>query len=81
MTSKEAELFYGLVDERLSKGSIIITSNRPTEDWQGIFPDPVIGGAILDRLASDSHKLTIKVAKSFRKEGMKKNDLQINQKD
>lgn len=78
MTSKEAELFYGLVDERLSKGSMIITSNRPAEDWHGIFPDPVIGGAILDRLASDSFKIIIKNAKSFRKEGKKKGDLQIS---
>jgi len=69
--AKESELLYELSDERLGKRSTIVTSNRPVEDWYGIFPDPVIGGAILDRLASGSIKLIIERARSFRKEGKK----------
>lgn len=72
MTPKEAELFYSLVDERLGKGSMIFTSNRPPEDWMGLFPDPVIGGAILDRIISDAHKIITTKGKSFRKSGAKK---------
>ena len=49
--TREAETLYAICDERLGTGSIILTSNRPTEDWYGVFPDPVIGGAILYRLA------------------------------
>lgn len=67
MTSREAELFYSLVDERLGKGSMIFTSNRPPEDWMGLFPDPVIGGAILDRIVSDAHKMISTEGKSYRK--------------
>lgn len=67
MTPKEAELFYSLVDERLGKGSMIFTSNRPPEDWMGLFPDPVIGGAILDRIVSDAHKIISTEGKSYRK--------------
>lgn len=67
MNQKEAELFYSLVDERLGKGSMIFTSNRPPEDWMGLFPDPVIGGAILDRIVSDSHKIVSTKGKSYRK--------------
>jgi DNA replication protein DnaC len=65
--TREAELFYELADERLGKSSTVITSNRPPQDWYGVFPDPVIGGAILDRLVSGAVKLIIDRAKSFRK--------------
>jgi len=67
--AKESELLYELSDERLGKATTIITSNRPVDDWYGIFPDPVIGGAILDRLASGAIKLIVERARSFRKEG------------
>ena len=69
--TNEAELLYAICDERLGTGSIILTSNRPVEDWYGVFPDPVIGGAILDRLASAAIKLIIEKGRSYRKEGPK----------
>lgn len=68
-SQKEAELLYAISDERLSEGSIIVTSNRPPEDWYAIFPDPVIGGAIMDRLVSGAIKLIVTSGRSFRKEG------------
>jgi len=67
--ARESELLYELADERLGQYTTIITSNRPVEDWYGVFPDPVIGGAILDRLASGAIKLIIEHARSYRKEG------------
>lgn len=67
MTAKEAEYFYDLIDQRLGQGSVIITSNRPTIDWLTCFPDPVIGGAILDRVAAGAHKIVAtKEAHSYR---------------
>lgn len=72
MTPREAETFYEIVDERLGNGSVILTSNRPPEDWLSMFPDPVMGGAILDRIASSAIKIIVKKAKSFRKEGSPK---------
>lgn len=66
---KESELLYGLADERLGRASTILTSNRPPQDWYGIFPDPVIGQAILDRLASGAVKVITTKGKSYRKEG------------
>ena len=68
-SSEEAEMLYAISDERLGSGSTIITSNRPTEDWFSVFPDPVIGGAVLDRLASGAQKLIVEKAKSYRKHG------------
>jgi DNA replication protein DnaC len=70
-TSEEAEIFYALIDERLGNGSTIVTSNRPSQDWLNIFPDMVIGGAILDRLVSGAIKIIVTTAKSYRKEGGK----------
>ena len=72
MDVRESELFYEIVDERLGKGGVlIITSNRPPEDWVGVFPDPIMGGAILDRVASGAHRIIVPKARSYRKEGVK----------
>ncbi|MFW6209621.1 MAG: IS21-like element helper ATPase IstB [Spirochaetota bacterium] len=71
-SAEEAELLYAISDERLGTGSTIITSNRPAEDWFGVFPDPVIGGAVLDRIASGAQKIIVEKAKSYRKYGLSK---------
>lgn len=71
MNVREAELFYEIMDERTGNGVLIATSNRPPEDWIGIFPDAVMGGAILDRIASGAHKIIVQQARSYRKEGPK----------
>jgi len=71
MSIREAELFYEIMDERIGNGVLIVTSNRPPADWIGIFPDAVMGGAILDRIASGAHKIIVEQAKSYRKEGPK----------
>jgi DNA replication protein DnaC len=67
--SKESEILYSLADLRLGSCSTILTSNRPAQDWYGVFPDPVIGGAILDRLVSGAIKIIVEKAKSYRKSG------------
>jgi len=69
LDQKESEILYALADERLGRASTIITSNRPPQDWYGIFPDPVIGQAILDRLVSGAVKVITTKGRSYRKEG------------
>ena len=66
-THQEAEILYELSDLRLGQGSFILTSNRPTDDWMGAFPDPVIAGAVLDRLVSSSKKYITTSGKTHRK--------------
>lgn len=68
---KEAELLYTLAEEQLSRASTILTSNRPPQDWFAVFPDPVIGNAILDRLVSGAIKIIVTKGRSYRKEGEK----------
>lgn len=69
LDQKESEMLYILADERLGTAPTILTSNRPPQDWFAIFPDPVIGNAILDRFVSGAVKLIVTNGKSYRKEG------------
>jgi DNA replication protein DnaC len=64
----EVQLLYTIADERMNRRSTIVTSNRPPEDWFSVFPDPVIGGAILDRLVSSALKVFVTNGRSYRKE-------------
>jgi len=68
-SQRETELLYTLSDERLNSGSIIVTSNRPPEDWFAVFPDPIVGGAVMDRLVSGAVKFIVTSGRSYRKEG------------
>lgn len=70
-----AERLYAIVDGRFRAKSIILTSNRAMADWPGLFPDPVIANAILDRIAHTSHQIVIK-GQSYRKKlQVKKDDI------
>ena len=74
LDQKESECLYAIADERLSRRPVLITSNRPPEDWYECFPDQVIGGAILDRLISGSQKIITTKGDSFRR----KNGVNLN---
>jgi DNA replication protein DnaC len=57
MTREEAEQFYEIILERHKKKSNIITSARSPEEWQALFPDPIMGNSSLDRLAHSSYQI------------------------
>jgi len=63
---KNSEFLYNIVDSRYSIKAMILTSNRAMADWMSVFPDPVIAGAILDRLAHQAHQIQLK-GESIRK--------------
>ncbi len=69
---EEIDILYTIVDNRQGFKSIVMTSNRPPEDWLKVFPDMVVGGAILDRMVSGSYKYLIEEADSYRKNGKNK---------
>jgi DNA replication protein DnaC len=83
ITQSQSEMLYQLVDTCYGNTSIILTSNRALPDWLDVFPDAVIGGAILDRLAHNAHQITLK-GESVRKKLRLKNDqfspLETNEK-
>lgn len=55
-----AQVLLDVIDRRMRSGSLLITSQYPTEQWHGLFPDPTIADAILDRVVHQSHRLTLK---------------------
>jgi DNA replication protein DnaC len=67
LTLTQAEDFYEIVSERHLKSSMIITSNRPPQDWVPLFPDPVMANSALDRLAHHAHHIIIEGGETYRK--------------
>lgn len=53
------EDFFEIVSKRYGKKSIIITSNRDFPEWDSIFFDKTLTGAIIDRLIHHCHSFTI----------------------
>lgn len=51
------EILFNLLSNRNDSGSIIITSNLVFDRWQEVFRDPVLTGALVDRLAHKAHVL------------------------
>lgn len=70
LTPNTARLFFQLIAKRYEKGSIIITSNKPFEEWGTIFKDEVVASAILDRLLHHCYPFLIQ-GKSFRMKNFK----------
>jgi DNA replication protein DnaC len=64
-TLHSSSLFFRMVSKRYERASIIITSNKPFEEWGKIFNDDVVAAAILDRLLHHSHPFLIQ-GKSYR---------------
>jgi DNA replication protein DnaC len=59
------EDFYDIINERYERGSILLTSNRPPEEWPDLFGDPLLASAGLDRLTHGAQVVIITGA-SFR---------------
>lgn len=54
-----AEDLLEVVTRRYERGAIILTSNRPLEDWGKILGDTAAAGAILDRFLHHADVLTL----------------------
>ena len=75
INQNQSELLYHIVDARYGAKSIILTSNRAMSDWIGIFPDPVIAGAILDRVAHQAFQIILKGESIRKKIAQKQNKI------
>jgi DNA replication protein DnaC len=64
----QSDDFYEVINERYMKKSVIFTSNRSIEDWQGLFPDPLIANSALDRIAHNAHQIVL-TGESYRNRG------------
>ena len=51
------ELLFEVVSQRYERGSVIVTSNLPLDEWTEVFGTERLTGAILDRLGHHIHIL------------------------
>jgi DNA replication protein DnaC len=56
---------YDVIDERYEQGSILLTSNRPPAEWPGLFGEPLLASAGIDRLCHRAEIVIIR-GQSFR---------------
>ena len=52
-----AELLFEIFSQRYERGSIIVTSNLPFDEWTNVFASERLTGALLDRLTHHVHIL------------------------
>jgi DNA replication protein DnaC len=52
-----AELLFELISQRYERGSVLITSNLPFDEWPDVFGSERLTGALLDRLTHHVHIL------------------------
>ena len=73
-----AELLFEVFSQRYERGSTIVTSNLPFEDWTSVFGSERLTGALLDRLThhvnilemnGDSYRLKQSKGRKRRKNG------------
>lgn len=63
---QSCEILFNLLSNRNDKGSIMITTNLSFDRWGEIFQDPMLTGAIVDRLAYKAHILDMTRDVSYR---------------
>ena len=52
-----AELLFEVFSQRYERGSILVTSNLPFDEWTEVFGSERLTGALLDRLTHHVHIL------------------------
>lgn len=78
ISKDSSKLFFQLIDRRYERNSTIITTNISFSDWDKIFGDALIAGAIIDRLLHHANVVAIK-GKSYRLQSLY-NDVESNDK-
>jgi len=60
-----ADLLFKVFSQRYERGSILVTSNLPFDEWTEVFGSERLTGALLDRLTHQVHLLEMN-GESFR---------------
>jgi DNA replication protein DnaC len=66
LTGEQRRDLLEVIDDRHQRGSTIITSQLPIDQWHQVIGDPTIADAVLDRLIHNAHRLALK-GESMRK--------------
>jgi DNA replication protein DnaC len=59
LSTTGAELLFEVFSQRYERGSTIVTSNLPFEEWTSVFGSERLTGALLDRLTHHVHILSM----------------------
>ncbi|NRP12187.1 ATP-binding protein [Aliiroseovarius sp. xm-a-151] len=59
LTPTERRDLLEILDDRQGRGSTIVTSQLPVDQWFEVIGDPTLADAILDRLVHNAHRLTL----------------------
>lgn len=71
INTQSGQVLLDVIDRRMRTGSLLITSQYPTDEWHSFFLDPTVADAILDRVIHQSHRVPLK-GESLRKARAKK---------
>jgi len=66
ITPQAAQILLDVVDHRMRTGSLLITSQFPTDQWHGFFADPTLADAVLDRVVHQAYRVCLE-GESMRK--------------
>ena len=67
-----------ILEDRHGRGSTIVTSQIPVDQWHDVIGDPTLADAILDRLVHNAHRLTLAGDSMRRLSGHRELDAQTN---
>ena len=67
-TAPERRDLLEILEDRHGRGSTIVTSQLPVDNWHEAIGDPTLADAILDRLVHNAHRLTLS-GESLRRRG------------
>ncbi len=66
LTQAEREDLLEILEDRHGRGSTIVTSQVPVEQWHEVIGSPTLADAILDRLVHNAHRIELR-GESMRK--------------
>ena len=67
-----AELLFEVFFQRYERGSVMVTTNLPFDEWTEVFGSEDLTGALLDRLTHHVHILEMN-GESYRLKGSREN--------
>ncbi len=59
LTANQRVDLLEILEDRRGRGSTILTSQIPVDQWHDVIGDPTLADAILDRLVHNAHRLTL----------------------
>ena len=68
---------YDVINERYERGSLLLTSNRPPAEWPGLFGDPLLAAAGIDRLCHRAEIIIIR-GESFRAQARQRFEAEVS---